>query len=150
MFVPGHQTLPYHARTPAWSPLRARGEGRQRAPGAGAGERAEDRERSLGRALLCASCRHLVTTDRERIQMRDRHEHTCTNPHGFVYRVGCFREAPGCVAVGAPEHDFSWFPGYAWQVVLCRRCHAHLGWLFRAGGERFHGLVLDRLVPGPG
>lgn len=133
---------------PAWPPLRAKGEARGRAPGAGVAERSEDGERSLRRALLCAGCRHPVTTERERMQVRDRHEHTCANPHGFVYRIGCFRQAPGCVAVGAPDHDFSWFPGYAWQVALCRRCQVHLGWRFRAGGDGFHGLVLDRLVPG--
>ena len=100
------------------------------------------------RALLCAQCEYPITSDRERIQIRDRHEHTCTNPHGFAYRIGCFRKAWGCLGLGAPESYWSWFPGYSWQLALCRSCHGHLGWMFRAAADRFYGLILDRLIPG--
>jgi Lon protease-like protein len=32
----------------------------------------------------------------------------------------------------APETNFSWFKGYAWQLIYCQRCDAHLGWRFTA------------------
>ena len=41
---------------------------------------------------------------------------------------------------------FSWFPGYAWMVGVCRGCGEHLGWLFVSADSRFHGLIADRLA----
>lgn len=29
-----------------------------------------------------------------------------------------------------PSTEFSWFPGYAWQIALCKRCQIHIGWRF--------------------
>jgi hypothetical protein len=51
--------------------------------------------------------------------------------------------------VGERSSVWTWFPGYAWQIELCRRCAAHLGWSFHpdAGdGGPFYGLVVDRVV----
>ena len=31
---------------------------------------------------------------------------------------------------GEPETAHSWFPGFAWTVANCARCHAHVGWRF--------------------
>jgi hypothetical protein len=137
--VPGHLCRPAPG-------LDARGTARAPDTGAAVKERSGEAGPDVRRVLLCAACRHPVTDDRERIAMADRHEHVCTNPHGFAYRIGCFRHAPGCVGVGPQDGSFSWFPGYTWQIAVCRRCHGHLGWVFRAGADRFHGLVLDRLV----
>jgi hypothetical protein len=72
------------------------------------------------------------------------HRHTFCNPAGLVFEVGCFAEAPGCVAIGEASEFFSWFPGYAWRVGICRGCTAHLGWSYGEGPD-FWGLVLDRL-----
>lgn len=113
-----------------------------------------DAERDSGdgrdpRRLVCVRCQLPITSEHARIEVLGQHEHTCTNPHGFAYRIGCFAAAPGCVGVGQPESFWSWFPGYSWQLVLCRACHAHLGWLFRAADSGFHGLILDRLAPEP-
>lgn len=33
---------------------------------------------------------------------------------------------------GRPSIEFSWFPGYSWQITLCSACHHHLGWKFLA------------------
>jgi hypothetical protein len=76
------------------------------------------------------------------------HEHTFVNPGGFVHRIGCFAVATGCSYLGAPETAFSWFPGCSWQIAACGRCRAHLGWIFRAPGEQFHGLLVDAIRPG--
>jgi hypothetical protein len=128
----------------------------QRAPKSPAGQkRTEQRSRSLedtGRVLVCAACLHAVTTTGARIEMSGRHEHTFTNPHGLVFHIGCFAAAPGCLEVSDPSTEFTWFPTYAWQVAICRGCREHLGWLFRSGDSRFHGLILDRLAEseGPG
>ncbi len=100
----------------------------------------------LEKRLFCAACRHPVTHQDERIAVQGGHEHRFTNPHGITYHIGCFGEAAGCAAVGEATVEYSWFPGYAWRIVVCENCHAHLGWRFQAEGEYFHGLIVDRLT----
>jgi len=107
-------------------------------------------ERATGeggrRILRCARCRCPVTSQEARIEVDGAHEHTRTNPAGFVFRIGCFRDAPGCLGEGPASEAWSWFPGYAWQVGLCKGCGGHLGWVFQLEGARFHGLIVDHLV----
>jgi hypothetical protein len=98
------------------------------------------------RRLLCATCRHVVTDQRQRIAVQGGHEHTFANPHGITYRIGCFRDAHGCAVVGEALAEFTWFPGYAWRVGLCTNCQTHLGWRFESRQDYFHGLVLNRLT----
>jgi hypothetical protein len=99
-------------------------------------------------ALLCAACGHIISSDDHRVEMSGSHEHTFVNPGGFVYRIGCFNAAPGCVHIGSTESAFSWFPGWTWQVAVCAHCRAHLGWIYRNAGEQFHGLILAALRRG--
>ncbi|MCG8423412.1 MAG: cereblon family protein [Proteobacteria bacterium] len=106
----------------------------------------EDSAGKTRRRILCGRCEFSITGEEERIEIAERHEHTCTNPHGFAYRIGCFAQAPGCIGIGRTETYWSWFPGYSWQLVLCRACQTHLGWLFRAASTGFYGLILDRLI----
>jgi hypothetical protein len=70
--------------------------------------------------------------------------HTFFNPAGIVYEIGCFRNAPGCMTYGPPSLEFAWFSGYSWQVVCCRSCQEHLGWIFYADDE-FFGLIINKL-----
>ncbi|HEU4732122.1 MAG TPA: cereblon family protein [Kofleriaceae bacterium] len=96
-------------------------------------------------ALRCVVCAHRIT---ERAYRQDRsgaHEHTFVNPAGFTFQIGCFLAAPGCAHVGPTSEAFSWFPGWSWQVAICSRCRAHVGWIFRCGGEQFHGLIIAAL-----
>ncbi len=100
-------------------------------------------------ALVCAFCQHPVTFPAFRIEVHGEHRHTFANPHGLVFHIGCFSEAPGCRPVGAPSSEFPWFSGYDWQVGRCARCGLHLGWLFTSAAASFHGLILDRLQDAP-
>jgi hypothetical protein len=103
------------------------------------------------RDLLCATCRARISHDDHRIAVHGSHEHTFVNPGGFVHRLGCFAVATNLSQLGVPETAFAWFPGFSWQVVVCRACRTHLGWIFRCGGDQFTGLLLDQLVsPGGG
>lgn len=74
------------------------------------------------------------------------HAHTFTNPHGLRFHIGCFSSATGCVVSSDPTTDWTWFPGYAWQVENCSSCGEFLGWRFRAPADEFHGFILDRLI----
>ena len=102
-----------------------------------------------GDPLLCAACSRPITRERERIRINERHEHVFANPHGYIYHIGCFAAAPGCLTVGAAESFFSWFPGYAWQVALCGGCGALLGWAYSSADAQFYGLILEKLAEPP-
>ena len=110
-------------------------------------ERPADRARSSdGRELECRRCRAAITTRADAIRVSGSHEHTFFNPAGFVYEIGCFSLAPGCVEIGSPTEDFSWFPGYAWRLALCGSCGIHLGWHFSGRTPHFYGLIIERIV----
>jgi hypothetical protein len=96
-------------------------------------------------ALRCAACDHRITEHAYRSETGGTHEHTFVNPAGFTFRIGCFVAAPGCKHIGSTSDAFSWFPGWTWQVAICGRCRAHVGWIFRCAGEQFHGLILAAL-----
>jgi hypothetical protein len=96
--------------------------------------------------LRCATCHAPITSNSDRIQVNAKHQHVCANPHGYVFQIGCFAQAPGCVIVGEPTAYFSWFPGYAWQIAYCERCLTLLGWAFRSVETFFFGLILDQLI----
>ncbi|RCK80094.1 MAG: hypothetical protein OZSIB_3598 [Candidatus Ozemobacter sibiricus] len=106
----------------------------------------QDEGRAAPRPIVCAACRHPVTSTAERCEMAGHHRHVFTNPAGFVFEIGCFRQAPGCRALGQPTTEYTWFPGWAWQIAVCRGCGEHLGWAYSTGTfARFHGLILERL-----
>ena len=97
-------------------------------------------------SLYCAACSLKITNENQKTSMRGKTEHTFFNPQGNVFHIGCFKEAPGCKAVGFTSTEFSWFSGYAWQIVCCSGCNEHLGWIFLQGLElHFFGLILARL-----
>jgi len=98
-----------------------------------------------GRAIVCRACRTPITTDDARTSLFGAHTHDRMNPSGFVFRIGLFRRAPGALVASPPSDEFPWFPGHRWQIVVCRGCIEHLGWLF-SGAETFHALVLDKLA----
>jgi hypothetical protein len=102
---------------------------------------------SDGRAqiLRCPRCRHAVTSRDAAIEVDGAHEHVRSNPAGFEFEIGCFRDAPGCAADGPASEEWSWFPGYAWRVGLCVGCRVHLGWVFVLASA-VYGLIVERLV----
>lgn len=136
-------------RTPAGVPWLLR---EQPAGGvdANVAEKPESGDAEQGRKLLCAACRHPVTTSAARTSVSGSHQHTFFNPHGVVFNVGCFSQAPGASARGIPTDEFTWFPGHVWQLAVCARCVSHLGWRFKSQASEFYGLILDKLVEGPG
>jgi hypothetical protein len=87
-----------------------------------------------------------VARPADRTSVAGAHEHAFANPLGVRFHIGCFAAARGCAPEGPAVAEWSWFPPHTWQVERCAACGAHLGWLFRDGGHRFHGLILDRLV----
>ncbi|MDY6903861.1 MAG: cereblon family protein [Thermodesulfobacteriota bacterium] len=96
--------------------------------------------------LRCCHCRHNITTTEEKIAVNNAHHHTFANPGGIVFHVGCFRSAPGCSHSGLATDEFTWFPGYKWQIAVCSACLLHMGWRFSTTGSGFYALILDHLI----
>jgi ribosomal protein L40E len=96
--------------------------------------------------ILCRNCHYPITRPSERIEVASAHCHTFTNPNGYLFEIGCFRNADGCVTTGIRTDEFTWFSGYTWQIGICRKCLNHLGWHFQSIGDHFFGLILDRLT----
>ena len=104
-----------------------------------------------GAWIRCGQCGQQITTADQRIEQGGAHEHRFENPAGIVFRIGCFRRAPGCRRVGEATLAWTWFPGHPWSVALCTTCGTHLGWSYGPAGNAsaFHGLILDRLNERP-
>jgi hypothetical protein len=98
------------------------------------------------RVLACANCQRVITSTRQRAEMNGAHEHVFVNPDNQRFRIGCFSDAQGLLRVGPASLEFTWFAGYSWQSEICAGCRDFLGWLYRKGDHRFHGLVLDALI----
>lgn len=56
------------------------------------------------------------------------------NPAGYIHETICFYKVieSSTRMIDRPSTDFSWFPGYAWQIALCSKCSTHVGWKFIA------------------
>jgi hypothetical protein len=105
----------------------------------------ESESRDPEKPLCCVRCGHVITHERDRTTVDGRATHTRVNPSGFVFHFGCFARAEGCLVIGPPTAEASWFPGFLWQYAMCAACGTHLGWAFQ-GESAFLGLVLDRLT----
>jgi hypothetical protein len=119
----------------------------QKAPEA---EKKTDADAGTDDAIYCAQCGHLLTRMRWAVDM-DGHERVFINPAGRVFRISCFKEAPGADDEGTPTEEYSWFPGYAWNLAICRGCGVHLGWRFEgtAVPAVFFGLIKSALTQSP-
>ena len=104
----------------------------------------EDGEKKRKRVLVCAACDHPVTTVFEKTKVRGRHDHGFRN-YSHIVRLGCFRNAEGCMGVQGISHGYSWFRGYAWQIQVCRNCYTQLGWKYLSEEDNFYGLVFKTL-----
>jgi hypothetical protein len=88
----------------------------------------------------------VITSTAERIEMDGSHEHVFVNPDNDRFQIGCFNGAPGLLRVGPASMEATWFAGYSWQGEVCGGCRGFLGWLYRKGEHRFHGLILAGLI----
>ncbi|MBF0100005.1 MAG: hypothetical protein HQK77_03770 [Desulfobacterales bacterium] len=98
--------------------------------------------------LICRQCRMIITIPQARITIQGSSEHTFANPHGIVFEIDCYAIAPGCIHIGKPTSEFTWFNGYMWVAAICRQCSIHLGWHFipMDNSQHFYALIHDRLL----
>lgn len=106
-------------------------------------DQTEDKEEHY---ILCGQCENKITLPNQKVEIAGEFEHTFLNPGGHLFRIGCFQSADGCLSIGVPTTEWTWFEGFDWQVSICNQCNAHLGWLFRSTEDQnFFGLILDKL-----
>ncbi|MCW9034732.1 MAG: cereblon family protein [Rhodospirillales bacterium] len=98
--------------------------------------------------LFCKNCGQWITSGPWRIAVNGEHEHIFFNPAGVVFKIGCFKEAPGTIRVGKSSDEFTWFRNHVWQIVICNECETHLGWFFSEAkmSSVFFGLILPKLT----
>jgi len=94
------------------------------------------RGESGARAILCRTCRTRLSDPGAVFPMKTGGATgVFMNPHGFLHEVVTVRRAENIVHLGWPTTDFSWFPGYAWEIALCAACREHVGWRFTPAQE---------------
>lgn len=78
------------------------------------------------------------------------------NPAGYIHETLTVHKTIDDSAriVDRPSTEFSWFPGYAWQIAVCKKCSSHIGWKFIAleknlKPKTFFGLSCKSLVVSP-
>jgi hypothetical protein len=96
--------------------------------------------------IVCAACRAHVTAPSDGIEVNGAHSHAFVNPTGVIYRIRCFRVAPGAAGLGERSDHWTWFPGFHWQACICRCCFEHLGWRFQSATSTFFGLITERVL----
>jgi hypothetical protein len=102
------------------------------------------------RWLCCRVCRAPIAEAEAKLDWGDR-PLIFANPQGALFELLTVRDATGVHVLGEPTTDATWFSGYAWQVVICRRCLNHLGWSYSATAPGsspsfFFGLIRGELV----
>ncbi|MGN7611011.1 cereblon family protein [Magnetococcales bacterium HHB-1] len=99
------------------------------------------------RKIFCKSCRNTITDHKHKINVLGSHTHTFKNPSQIYFNVGCFQKAGGCLVLGTPIAEYSWFKSYRWQMAHCQQCNQHLGWFFSSNAEQtFFALIRDLLL----
>lgn len=103
--------------------------------------------------LCCRECDHPVARQSDIFAMsKEGPQGNYVNPFGHVHETLTVHRVDGVTATTPPSNDFSWFPGYAWSIIVCSYCHTHMGWLFKANSRnkiptRFWGLCRLSLKP---
>nr|XP_047127111.1 protein cereblon isoform X1 [Hydra vulgaris] len=109
--------------------------------------------RKCGSSLACASCESIITDKKELFCLSERSPMAAyVNSYGYVHETATFYKASNISLTGRPSTEYSWFPGYAWTIALCKCCHKDLGWKFTATHKgltpsKFWGLTRKSLKP---
>jgi hypothetical protein len=107
-------------------------------------EQEEKEKREL--LILCRFCSSNITSPKNIIEVNGKPRHTFANPAGNTFTIGCFSSAGGCLNLGIPTTEYTWFPGHSWCYAMCSECSSHLGWHYQSADGSFYGLILNNLI----
>ncbi|XP_055534051.1 protein cereblon-like [Wyeomyia smithii] len=99
-------------------------------------------------AFLCAKCDLWIADYADMFAMSNQGvSSSYCNPSGFVHEtLTVYQTQPNVIRTTTkPSTEFSWFPGYSWQIAICNVCSIHIGWKFVATKRslkprKFYGL----------
>ncbi len=97
-------------------------------------------------AFICSNCASIIAFLNDQIEVDGAFNHSFANPHGLLFEISCFKNAPGCICSNESFSEFTWFRGFSWQIATCRSCLIHLGWFFSSTKSHFYGLISDNLT----
>ncbi|XP_020297490.1 protein cereblon isoform X3 [Pseudomyrmex gracilis] len=83
---------------------------------------------------VCVNCESLIGRQSHMFPMnKEGPQGTYVNPGGVIHETITFYHVQGVILNSSPPStDFSWFPGYAWTIAICKCCREHVGWKFTA------------------
>jgi len=102
--------------------------------------------------LCCRHCDKVVGRQSEIFSMsKDGPQGTYVNPGGAVHETLTLYKVQNTRTEGQPQTQFSWFPGYAWEMLICK-CNSHLGWRFTTQQrhlqpKKFYGITVRSVKP---
>ena len=96
--------------------------------------------------VYCAQCRQQITDTSSIFSLDGQSTHNAfANPAGHLRVVITFESLRNYTEDPYITRNFTWFPGYSWQVIYCQSCKSHLGWKYRSNTHRtskfFYGLL---------
>ncbi len=98
------------------------------------------------KGIYCASCDTRISGHERAISFAGAHRHRFSNPAGVEFEIVLYRDAR-VHTYGPATEEYTWFAGYAWQVVLCANCQTHLGWRYRrSDSPDFYGLIIGQII----
>ena len=105
--------------------------------------------------FLCKRCRNKISiyNDIFAVSKGAVNVNYC-NPAGYIHETLTVKKTfeSAVKLVEKPSIEFSWFPGYSWQIAICSQCYTHVGWKFAAVNNRnltprtFFGLSCKSLL----
>jgi len=83
-------------------------------------------------SIVCARCETTITKS-SYIFAFDNEQTTrvFANPAGALFEVVTVTDAENVKTLHNPSTEFTWFPGYSWQICFCAQCSSQIGWFFQ-------------------
>jgi len=107
--------------------------------------KSQDEKQAEEQGVFCAGCQEYLCGRDQAIEMAGGHRHAFVNPAGVEFEIAIYREI-ACRRQGPLTLAYTWFAGFAWQLVLCPGCRRHLGWRYhQPDSPDFYGLITDRI-----
>lgn len=104
--------------------------------------------------LCCRNCGETLAQNSDIFSMsREGPQGAYVNPGGYVHETLTLYKVKNVLYTGQPSTEYSWFPGYAWQICQCSYCDSHLGWRFTASSskklhpKKFYGISRRSIRP---
>lgn len=104
--------------------------------------------------LFCKDCGLFIADKKDVFSMaREGPLGMYVNPGGYIHEMITVYKADGLKTAGGPSTENTWFQGFAWTVVQCKYCTAHIGWKFTALSrglvpQKFWGVCRSAILPG--